>query len=126
MKPLIIFDQECPLCVRFKQSLLFLDSGNKFDFVPLQDETIYIKYPVLNKAECEKDIHILISATEALKGTEALEFLIKNYPKVKSFAWLIESESGKKAVNFFHDRVSQFRESYKKNCPKCAQKRMKK
>jgi predicted DCC family thiol-disulfide oxidoreductase YuxK len=125
MKPLIIFDQECPLCVRFKQSLLFLDRGNKFDFAPLQDETIYIKYPILSREECEKDIHILIDKNEVVKGTEALEFLIKNYPKVKSFAWLLESDSGKKAVNLFHDKVSELRQAYKKNCPGCAKKRMK-
>jgi predicted DCC family thiol-disulfide oxidoreductase YuxK len=118
MKPVIIFDQECPLCVRFKQSLLFLDRGNKFDFVPLQDETIYIKYPILNREECEKDIHILVNEDKFYKGKEALEYLIENYPKVKSFSWLIESESGQKALNFFHDKVSDLRK-HLKNCPRC-------
>lgn len=119
MKPIVIFDQECPLCVRFKQSLLFLDKGHEFEFIALQEEYLFQKYKILNKSECEKDIHVLLSEDKVLRGSEAISFIISKYSAAKKFSWLIESESGQKAINTFYDKVSQLRTKYKKNCPKC-------
>ncbi len=119
MKPIVIFDSECPLCVRFKQSLLFLDKGREFDFVSLQEEYLFQKYPILNKSECEKEIHVLKSENEVIRGGEALSFIISKYDGVKKFSWLIETESGQKAINTFYDRVNHMRKKFKKNCPGC-------
>lgn len=120
MKPIVIFDSECPLCVRFKQSLLFLDKGKEFDFVALQEDYLFQKYPLLNKSECESEIHVLISENKVIKGSEAVKFIISKYSAVKKFSWLIESDSGQKALNSFYDKVNQLRKNYhKKNCPKC-------
>jgi len=122
VKAIIVFDSECPLCVRFKQSLLFLDKGDKFEFRSLQDETTFLEYPILDKNECEKEINIIINKSEVLKGPDAVEFIIKSYPKAKAFSWLIESESGKKTMDFFYNKVNQLRKNYKKSCSKCGNK----
>lgn len=119
MKPIVIFDSECPLCVRFKQSLFFLDKGREFEFVALQEEYLFQKYAILNKSECESEIHVLLSEELVIKGPEAVKYIISKYSAVKKFSWLIESESGQKAINSFYSKVNQLRKDYKKNCPNC-------
>ena len=46
--PLIIYDSECPLCVRFKQGLEILDFDKRVHYLPLNDENIFAEFPELN------------------------------------------------------------------------------
>jgi hypothetical protein len=103
--------------------LNFIDKNEDIQKVPLQEDWLYESYPELERDECEKTIHLLDQDRNILKGAEAIEFLISFYPGVKKFAWLIESDSGKKTVNFFYDKVNELREKVKKNCHGCGKKR---
>ncbi|MCO4753405.1 MAG: DUF393 domain-containing protein, partial [Bacteriovoracaceae bacterium] len=116
-------DEQCPLCVRFKQALQFIDKEEKIQMTPLQESWIYESFPQLEKSECEQTIHLLDESGRVLKGGQVVEYLIANYPGVKKFAWLVESESGKKAVNFFYDKVNELRDKVKKDCHGCGKKR---
>lgn len=122
-KPILIFDQECQLCVRFKQGLDYLDKQELVRKVPLQEEWLYQTYPQLSKDECEATIHLLDESGNVHKGPEVVEFLVKFYPGIKKFAWLVESERGKKTVEFFYDKVNELREKVKKNCKNCGGRR---
>ena len=122
-KPILIFDADCPLCVRFKQALSFLDKDNRVQMTPLQDESLFENFPQFNKSECEQEIHLLKLDGEAIGGAEVIEYLVSMFPGVQKFAWLVESESGKKAVSYFYDKVNELREKVKKDCPGCGKER---
>lgn len=122
-RPILIYDNECALCKRFKVALDFLDGEGKILKVPLQDEALYRDFPFLSRVECEEKIHLLTTNGHVYRGSEVIEFLVGFYPKVKTFAWLVESESGKKAANFFYDKVNELRKKMKSNCAGCAKKR---
>lgn len=117
--PIILFDSECPLCVRFKDSLKMIEGTEKITPVSIYDEQVYIDFPLLNKEKCESKVHYISSEGHILAGEEALEHLIKLFPIVNKFSWLIESNMGKKAVNYFHNMTNKYRKTLIKKCGTC-------
>ena len=122
-KPVLIYDEDCQLCKRFKQALDLIDRDGAIVKRPLQDDSLYEEYPELKREECEKTIHLISSEGKVLKGSSAIEYLIGVFPGVKKFAWLVESESGKKAVDFFYGKVNELRRKVKEDCENCGNKR---
>lgn len=117
--PLILFDSECDLCVRFKQTFERLPGSSQFHFVSLHDEDIYEAYPSLNKEECAEVVHLLDHNGEIHQGSEAISYLIHHFPTVKKFAWLIETGMGKKALDYFYIVANKTREKLQKRCGTC-------
>lgn len=118
--PVILYDDKCALCTRFKDGLKFLDIHKHLDFTPLsQADEVYLKYPDLNKELCHETVHLIDENDNILKGAEVVEYLIKFYPGVSKLAWLVESEVGKKAIKFFYDKVNELRQSKVSPCSDC-------
>lgn len=119
--PCLLFDNECILCKRFKESLERIELEQEIHFYPIQDEAIYQAFEFLDKDEVFKEIHLIVSDNppEILKGSAAISYLSMLNPLVSKFSWLVESEVGKKASNLFYRSVNKYRESLRKQCPKC-------
>ena len=120
--PLILFDSECPLCVRYKQSLLRLDLDKKFSFTSIHDSetTKYIEVDESKNANDFKNkLHVFTSSSEFLEGADALSFIVELLPGASKFSWLIESNMGKKAINFFYEMSDQYRRSLLNRCSSC-------
>lgn len=116
--PLVLFDSECTLCKRFSQALSRLDGKKELSVISLHENWIYEKYNHLSKEKCQQALHVLINEKDFLVGGDAIEFLITKLPGVKNIAWLIESENGKKTLNFFYNHINKLR-SNTKNCKSC-------
>jgi predicted DCC family thiol-disulfide oxidoreductase YuxK len=117
--PILLFDSECHLCVRFKDSLSMVEGAEKITAVSIHDEKIYEEFPALNKEKCQEKVHYITSDSTILVGEEAIEHLIKLYPIVNKFSWLIESNMGRKAVDYFHSMTNKYRKTLIKKCPTC-------
>lgn len=117
--PILLFDSECSLCVRFKDSLSMVEGAEKITAISIHDEDIYKEYPELNKEKCQEKVHYITSDSTILVGEEAIEHLIKLYPIVNKFSWLIESNMGRKAVDYFHSMTNKYRKTLIKKCPTC-------
>lgn len=118
--PILLFDSECPLCVRFTQALRLVDKDDKIHFLSIYDEDIYKTYPELNKEKCEETIHFIKENKEIISGSNVLEYLISEIPSVEKFAWLLESERSKQAVNAFYKKINEVRKIIKKKgCTGC-------
>ena len=117
--PCMLYDDLCPLCVRFKQTLEKIPGTKEISMVPLSNIEIFEIYPQLNKKNCKKELHILDCNQKVHKGSSAIEFLVNKFPMVSKFAWLIESEVGKKALNYFYQTANNYREKLKKRCEEC-------
>ena len=105
--------------MRFKQSFERLQTKTSLHFIPLTDESIYQDYSFLNQEETQKTLHLVDENLNLLRGAEAIEYLLKNHPHSGPFLWLIESESGKKAVDYFYKKANSLREAIKAHCPGC-------
>lgn len=118
--PLLVFDSECPLCVRFTQALKLVDKDNDINYISLYEENLYEQFPFLNKDECEDVVHLILSNNEVLRGGEVVEYLIHKIPAVEKFAWLMNPESTKKAAEAFYKKVNDVRKFVKKHgCKSC-------
>lgn len=121
--PIILFDPECPLCLRFKQGLEYLDKT--LNFVSVREDEIYTEFPELNRQECLAKIHMITSDKRIITGPEVVDELVKTLPGVSKFAWLLENEQGKKVKDFFYQKVEELREITRKkqeDCDECPRK----
>lgn len=116
---ILIYDPDCPLCLRFKQALGFMDTKKNLEFKSVQDPAVYLSYPQLNKEECLDEIHMLSSSGKVFRGADVVSELITIFPGVSKISWLIEKESSKKAADFFYKSLNNIRKAVKKDCPKC-------
>lgn len=120
-RPVLIFDSNCPLCTRFKQGLELMDSSKRIRFVPLQDKDIFNEFLEITYEECSSQVHLITEDRKILKGPEVVEYLIKSLPCVSKLSWLLDSESGKKATQFFYQKVEGLKEilKEKEDCNEC-------
>lgn len=118
--PILVFDSECPLCVRFTQALKLVDKNHKIHYVSVYEDELYAKYPFLDRNECEQVVHLVLSKDEVLKGGQVVSYLVKMIPAVEKFAWLINPESSKKASEAFYKKINDVRKFVKKHgCKGC-------
>jgi Uncharacterized protein conserved in bacteria len=122
--PIILYDKECHLCIRFMESFQRIPETNKYSFIPIQDENIFSTYPQLNQEECFETLHLIDKDEKIWKGGEAISLLIEQFPLVSKFKWLIEKDMGKKTVKIFYDVVNKYRKAIKRSCPKCGKPRL--
>jgi hypothetical protein len=61
-----------------------------------------------------------------LKGAEVVDYLVNKLPGVSKFAWLLDSDKGQKAKEYFYEKVEELREITRKkneeNCNSCPRK----
>lgn len=119
--PCILFDPECPLCLRFKQILERLDFDISLSFYPIDDPNLNESFPDLNLDEVFAEVHLILNDEQktALKGAEVISFLAQHNESVKKYAWLLDSNVGQKASELFYQSVNKLRESLHNGCPKC-------
>jgi predicted DCC family thiol-disulfide oxidoreductase YuxK len=120
---ILLYDPECQLCSRFKKALEALDSKKMIRFNSVYDPAIYLEYPELDRVDCEEEIHLIDDNRKIYRGSEVIEKLLLSFPQVKKFAWLIDSESSKKAMNVFYKKLNQIRQMKKANCYSCGSKK---
>lgn len=117
--PLVLFDPECPLCLRFKQGLEFMDKS--LNFVSAREEDVYQHFPELNRQACLEQVHLLTLDRQILRGPEVVDHLLHTLPGVSKLAWLLDNEQGRKVKDYFYQKVEELRElSQKKDdCQQC-------
>lgn len=117
--PLLIYDAQCPLCLRFKQSLERLDSSGRLSYVSLDQIEVFQQFPQLDSSACAARVHYLREDGAVLTGGEVIAELLKHYPGIGKIAWLLETDVGKKTVEFFYQQVENVRQKMKADEEAC-------
>jgi predicted DCC family thiol-disulfide oxidoreductase YuxK len=117
--PLVLYDPECPLCVRFKQGLEYLDKN--ICYWSVRDEEIYLEFPELSRQECLDKIHMVTEDRKILVGPEVVDYLASKIPGVSKLGWLLDNEQGKKIKDYFYQKVEELRELSQKKDKECDQ-----
>jgi predicted DCC family thiol-disulfide oxidoreductase YuxK len=117
--PLLLFDDRCTLCLRFKQALERIPESGEIRMVSIYHQPIYEEFPHLNREECQKHVHFINEKGEIFKGEEAIAQLVIKFPIIKKFSWLITSGMGQKALRYFHKIAKSYREKLIKECKNC-------
>jgi predicted DCC family thiol-disulfide oxidoreductase YuxK len=116
-RPLIIYDDNCQLCCRFKEALEMIDRSHLVQFIPLSDESFFSQVPLVNFEDCEKVVHLITEKNEVLKGDEVVRYLLALIPGVRAFSWLLESTGGQRASKVFYETIEKLKK--RKNCSRC-------
>jgi len=121
--PVILYDPDCPLCLRFKQGLEHLDRNLNFQSV--HDDEIYKIFPELSKNQCLEKIHLITVDRLILSGPEVVDHLLHQLPGVSKLAWLLDNEQGRKVKDYFYQKVEELRELSRKKdeCGQCSAKK---
>jgi predicted DCC family thiol-disulfide oxidoreductase YuxK len=117
--PLVLFDPECPLCLRFKQGLEHLDKT--LQFVSVREDAVYEQFPELSRQDCLSKVHLITADKKILTGPEVVDYLLQTLPGVSKLAWLLDNEQGKKVKDFFYQKVEELRELTRKKDTECDQ-----
>jgi predicted DCC family thiol-disulfide oxidoreductase YuxK len=120
--PLLIYDDQCPLCVRFKQGLERLDLNHILTYVPLSSESVFKQFPQLDPEICRTKVHFLRTDGGVVTGQEVVVEVVKIIPGVGKLAWLLETDVGKSASSYFLDHVENLRKKLQekdKSCGTC-------
>lgn len=121
--PIVLYDPECPLCLRFKQGLEFLDKN--LNFISVREDLVFSAFPELNRQECLEKVHLITSDRVVLSGPDVVEYLVKTLPGVSKLSWLLDSDQGKKVKDYFYEKVEELRElsnRKKSDCEQCPRK----
>ena len=121
--PHVLYDPECPLCLRFKQGLEFLDKD--LCFISARDEQVYQEFPELSRQACLEQVHLITSEKTIVIGSEVVDYLAKRLPGVSKLAWLLDTDKGKKVKDYFYQKVEELRELSQKqdsDCNQCPRK----
>ncbi len=120
VKPVLIYDAECPFCLRFKMALIKLMGPTPLlEFISIQDENLYIQYSHIDPLLVSQELHVISDQGQLLIGTAAITYLLTMVPLAASFVWLIESRGGQKALDFFYQQVKKRREMLINRCGQC-------
>ena len=121
--PLVLYDPDCPLCLRFKQGLEFLDKD--LCFVSAREELVYQEFPELSRQACLEKVHLITSEKKIVVGSEVVDYLAQRLPGVSKLAWLLDTDKGKKVKDYFFQKVEELRELSQKqdsDCNQCPRK----
>lgn len=121
----LIYDDECTLCNRFKKGIELLDIKKVIRYIPVGDEGIYFEYPELQRELCEEEIHLIDKDRNIYAGGEVVSFLIGLFPAAQKFAWLLDSDSSRKVIDSFYEKINDMRKLKKVGCRDCGKKKSK-
>lgn len=120
--PCLLYDESCPLCLRFKQSLQRTELKTKLYYYPIQNKRLYLEFTFINEKEAFNEVHLILPSLAVLKGSDVITYLTTQNESIKKFSWLIESKMGQKAIDIFYKTSNKYRETLRKRCHKCNHK----
>lgn len=117
--PILLYDEKCSLCLRFKQAFERLPGASNITLISIYNEEVFNNFPQLDPEATFQEMHYLDGEGNIFAGKDALTQLMVEFPLVKKFAWLIESNMGQKAVSYFNQVAKNYRDRLIKDCNNC-------
>lgn len=115
--PILLYDDQCPLCKRFSDSLTRIETI-PINKISIHNHKIYEHFPDLSKEKCNQDVHYITEDKKILIGSVVIDHLIRQYPVVKKFSWLMDSKMGQKSIDLFYSASSRLRKNLL-TCKRC-------
>ena len=117
--PILLYDEKCSLCLRFKQTFERLPGASKVTLVSIYNEDVFHNFPQIDPKHAFQELHYIDENGGVFAGKDALTQLMVEFPLVKKFAWLIESNMGQKALSYFNQVAKNYRDRLIKDCNNC-------
>ena len=78
----VVYDGDCPLCIRSMARFRYFDWLGRIRFSPLQRRwaTLSVSHPQLTREACEREMHVLLPDGSAQKGFFAFRAMLRSLP----------------------------------------------
>lgn len=100
MKPILIYDGYCNLCINLVKTLepqnRVGEKGFKVSFIPFQKADALIERYALKRDELKSALHFISESGEVFKAGEAVAKLAEHFPMLKIGSGFFKTELGEK------------------------------
>ncbi len=80
-KPVLIYNGECPICVRATDWIRVRSDPDAFEFVSCHSEILEKRFPGIEKEACLKAMHLVLPGGKAMVGELAIPEILKRLPR---------------------------------------------
>lgn len=84
----VLYDGECPICLRAVRQLKRLDSRRTLTFIPAQDPEVPQRFPFISPEALESSMHLVTPGGEVREGADALESILGLLPVLSWAEWM--------------------------------------
>jgi predicted DCC family thiol-disulfide oxidoreductase YuxK len=89
-KPLLIWDGECGFCRRWILRWQAI-TGEWVEYAPLQEPSLWLRFPEVARADCERAVHLIEPDGRVSRGAEAM---VRSLAECTSYRWMRWSYEG--------------------------------
>lgn len=115
----IIYDGECGLCLHSVEWIRARDRHHAFEYLPYQDEALSVRFPGIQRTECERALHLVTVDDSVLVGADALPPVLAKLPRWRALAPLLALPPLRPLSRWFYRRIAQVRRGASTS-PDCA------
>ena len=117
----LLYDDECPLCRRFKEAIESWDAEGVIDIVDLATAESQPRFRYVNFAAARQQLTVCDQLGNASHGIEALRRLTQLLPGIRRLTWVYRLPGVTPAIGKVYQDVNRRRQRL---CLKCGEKWM--
>ncbi|SRR5579875_1139172 len=87
-KPVVVYDGECPFCIRQIDRFKRWDKKGALQYVPRQQEGLEERFPVLAQGDFNAGMRFIGTDGNVAVGADAVYEICKALPAFGAFAWI--------------------------------------
>jgi len=87
-RPVLIYDEDCPICRKAAQWVERNKRGDVLELLPCQAEAVRSRFPFMEETVCMKAMQLILPDGRVLPGEKALPEIISKLTRYRWVAWL--------------------------------------
>ena len=84
----MLLDGGCGICRRAGAWLAARDLHHRIELLPLQDESVSVRFPQLARAALERSLHVVAENGRSWQGAAACSALVRSIPGGWAWHWI--------------------------------------
>jgi predicted DCC family thiol-disulfide oxidoreductase YuxK len=116
VKPVVIYDGECPFCIRQIERFKSLDPNNQFDYVPRQQPGVEDRFPILAHSDFDTGMRYIDINGKVEVGADAVYQIARRLPLFRPVAWIYRLPVCKQIVRLVYAWVAANRKRLGQTC----------
>jgi predicted DCC family thiol-disulfide oxidoreductase YuxK len=115
-KPVVIYDGECRFCINQVERLKRMDSNSEFEYLPRQDPSADIRFPVLTTVDFNSGLRLIQPAGDVYAGADAFYHIARVLPSTRGLAWIYHVPGVKPIAKLVYAWIAANRKKFGQTC----------
>ena len=116
IRPVVVYDGECPFCLKQVERMKRYDSAGVFEYTPRQTEGLEQRFPKLASAEFDTGMRLVHPDTSISVGADAVYGIARRLNRWRYLAWLYRVPVLNRAFRVAYAWVAKRRYRLAKKC----------